>query len=55
MWEILNLDEQAAKQLAAEIKKLVEHVKAKPPHGRQKKYLVRYALVLRTGDDLFLP
>ncbi|MBA2301885.1 MAG: hypothetical protein H0W08_04560 [Acidobacteria bacterium] len=55
IWQILNLDEHEAKQLAAEIKKLVEHVKTRPPHRRQKKYLVRCALLLRTGDDLFLP
>jgi hypothetical protein len=56
VWQILNLDEREAKQLATEIRKLVvEHVKTRPPHRSQKKYLFRYALLLRTGDDLFVP
>jgi hypothetical protein len=55
IWQILNLDEHEAKQLAAEIRKLVSHVKARPPHRRQKKHLLRCALLLRTGDDLFVP
>jgi hypothetical protein len=55
IWQILNLDEGEAKQLAAEIRKLLEHVRARHPHRRQKKYLLRCALLLRTGDDLFVP
>ena len=55
IWHIVNLDEGEAKQLAAEFKKLVEHVRTKPPHRHQKKYLVRCAILLRTGDGLFVP
>jgi hypothetical protein len=54
-WQILNLDEREARQLATEIRKLVEHARTSPPHRRQKKYLVRWALLLRIGDDLFAP
>jgi hypothetical protein len=54
-WHILNLDEREARQLATEIRRLVEHVKTRPTHRSQKKYLLRYALLRRTGDDLFVP
>jgi hypothetical protein len=55
IWQILSLDEQEAKHLAAEIKKLVQQAKARPPHRRQGKYLLRCALLRRTGEDLFVP
>lgn len=55
IWQILHLDEHEAKQLGAAIKTLIEHVKARPPHRRQMKYLFRCALLVRTGDDLFVP
>jgi hypothetical protein len=54
-WQILDLDEREATQLTAEIRKLVDQVRARPPHRRQKKYLLRWALLLRTGDGLFSP
>lgn len=53
IWQILNLDEREAKQLVADIRKLLDQVRTRPPHRRQKKYLLRWALLLRTGDDLF--
>jgi hypothetical protein len=51
IWKILHLDEREARQLAADVRKLLD--RARPRQGRQKKYLVRWALLLRTGDNLF--
>lgn len=47
-WQILDLDERGARELAAEIRRLVEQFRSIPaPRGR-KQYLLRYAL-LSTG------
>jgi DNA-binding transcriptional ArsR family regulator len=54
LWQILNLDEREAKQLVADIRKLLDEVRTRPAHRRQRKYLLRWALLLRTGDDLFV-
>jgi hypothetical protein len=53
LWQILNLDEQEAQQLGADIRKLLDEARTRPPHRRQRKYLIRCALMLRTGDNLF--
>lgn len=55
IWQILNLDERQAKQLVADIRKLLDEVRTMRPHSRQRKYLLRCAVLLRTGDDLFVP
>lgn len=55
VWQILDLDEREAKQLVADIRILLDQVRSRPPHRRRKKYLLRWALLLRTGDDLFIP
>ena len=55
IWQIVNLDERDAKQLVADIRNLLDQVRTRPPHRRQRKYLLRWALLLRTGDDLFVP
>jgi predicted ArsR family transcriptional regulator len=55
IWQILKLDAREAKQLAADIRNLVDQVRRRPPHRWQKHYLLRWALLLRTGDDLFSP
>jgi DNA-binding transcriptional ArsR family regulator len=54
-WHILALDEREAAQLAADIKALLEQAKLKARHGRQKRYLVRCAIVRRDNDGLFAP
>jgi hypothetical protein len=55
IWLILTLDEREAKQLAVDIRTLLDRARRKPPHRRQRKYLCRWALLLRTGDNLFVP
>lgn len=55
IWQIVNLDEREAKQFVADIRHLLDQVRTRPPHRRQRKYLLRWALLLRTGDDLFVP
>jgi hypothetical protein len=55
IWQILDLDEREAAQLASDIKTLLEQARAKARHRRQKKYLIRYAIVRRDKDGLFMP
>ena len=55
IWLILNLDEHEAKQLAIDIRTLLDRARKRPAQRRQRKYLVRWALLLRTGDPLFAP
>jgi hypothetical protein len=55
VWLILDLDEREAKQLSADIRKLLDEVRTRRAHRRHRKYLVRWALLPRSGDDLFSP
>jgi hypothetical protein len=52
-WHILDLDAREAADLAADIRRLLDQARLKPRHRRQKKYLVRCAIVRRNNDDLF--
>jgi hypothetical protein len=53
IWHILDLDDREAAELAADIGKLLEQARLKPRHRRQKKYMVRCAILRRDNDDLF--
>ncbi|HEU0224609.1 MAG TPA: hypothetical protein VFR29_04180 [Steroidobacteraceae bacterium] len=44
-WQILDLDERDARQLAGEISSLVERFRSRPAHRSRKPYLLRYALL----------
>jgi len=52
-WHILDLDEREAAQLAADMRRLLEAARLKARHRRQKKYLVRCAILRREHNDLF--
>ena len=54
IWHILDLDAREAADLAADIRKLLEQARLRPRHRRQKKYLVRCAIIRRDNDDLFM-
>lgn len=55
LWQVLHLDEHEARQLAADIRTLLDQARTKPSHRRQRKYLIRCAVMRRTGDELFTP
>jgi hypothetical protein len=52
-WRILDLDDTAAADLAAELERVLERFERRQSSQRSRRFLVRCALAPRAGDRLF--
>jgi hypothetical protein len=52
-WKILDLDDAAAASLAADLEEVLRRYERREPAKRQRRHLVRCAMVERIGDRLF--